>query len=323
MLIFLHGTDTYRLKNKVDEIIAEYKKKYSSGFNLYRIDMSEDDASDLYKHTNIVSMFPEKRLIILDQVFGDLRKEKDILEYFLKSKIAEDEEVVAVVKSESVEENKNKTPGRKNELKEFLLKNSRCQEFKPFGPAQLKRWMINYFKEEGINVGGNVVAKLIDFVGNDLWQMDMEIKKLVAYKPGGGISEKDIEILVKPKININIFNTIDNLARKNRADTLGLLKKHFYEGENALYLLSMFIYQFRNIIKIKDLLERNFSDREISKEMKVHPYVLQKAISQAGLFPLSELKKIYRMFFQVDLSIKTGRIKPETALDLLVMEITK
>jgi DNA polymerase III delta subunit len=36
---------------------------------------------------------------------------------------------------------------------------------------------------------------------------------------------------------------------------------------------------------------------------------------------MPELKKIYRKIFQIDSDIKTGKIEPETALDLLLAEI--
>ena len=49
---------------------------------------------------------------------------------------------------------------------------------------------------------------MIDFVGNDLWQMKQELLKLGALALNRGnnvIEEKDVENLVKPKINADIF----------------------------------------------------------------------------------------------------------------------
>lgn len=337
MLIFLHGADSYRLKIKIDEIIVEYQKKYSSGLNLAKIDMEESDISALREQSDVVSMFSEKKLVILSNVFGNTQKEETLLNYFIDKKLAKDKDIILIIKSVEADTRGTKRKVKKEEqsgLREFLLSNSKCQEFKLLSIPQLRRWIVQALKKEGIKIGEKALAKLIDFVGDDLWQIDKELEKLVSYKSypstslrtsksGRMINETDVEKLVKPKVNLDIFATIDNLARKNRGDTLGLLKKHLGEGENALYLLSMFVYQFRNIIKIKDFLERGFQEKEIASEIKMHPYVLQKSMAQAKIFSFQDLKKIYRMFFQADLSIKTGRIKPETALDLLVMEITK
>jgi DNA polymerase III delta subunit len=53
----------------------------------------------------------------------------------------------------------------------------------------------------------------------------------------------------------------------------------------------------------------------------LHPFVVKKSYQQANKFTLQELKKIYQKIFKADLDIKTGKITPETALDLLLTEI--
>ncbi|PIV65126.1 MAG: DNA polymerase III subunit delta, partial [Candidatus Nealsonbacteria bacterium CG01_land_8_20_14_3_00_12] len=50
-------------------------------------------------------------------------------------------------------------------------------------------------------------------------------------------------------------------------------------------------------------------------------YIIKKSYSLAQKFTIQELKKIYQKIFQVDLDIKTGRVEPEVALDLLIAEI--
>ena len=100
-----------------------------------------------------------------------------------------------------------------------------------------------------------------------------------------------------------------------------LLKAHLEKGDNPLYLFSMINYQFRNLLVVKDLIERNRPYYTISKTSNLHPFVVRKSYEQAGKFSFPELKKIYRKIFQVDLAIKTGKINPETGLDLLLSEI--
>jgi DNA polymerase-3 subunit delta len=49
--------------------------------------------------------------------------------------------------------------------------------------------------------------------------------------------------------------------------------------------------------------------------------LVKKSYRQAQRFTLWQLKKIYQKIFQVDLAIKTGKVEPETALDLFIAEI--
>ena len=93
------------------------------------------------------------------------------------------------------------------------------------------------------------------------------------------------------------------------------------KGDNPLYLLSMINYQFKNLLIVKDLMGKQRPYYFIQKITRLHPFVVKKSYQQAGKFTFSELKKIYWKIFQADLDIKTGKINPETALDLLITGI--
>jgi DNA polymerase-3 subunit delta len=83
----------------------------------------------------------------------------------------------------------------------------------------------------------------------------------------------------------------------------------------------MINYQFRNLLIIKDLLEKRIPYEVIVKKSALHPFVVKKSYEQCRGFSFTELKKIYQRIFQVDLDIKTGRIEPEMALDIFVAGI--
>ena len=83
----------------------------------------------------------------------------------------------------------------------------------------------------------------------------------------------------------------------------------------------MINFQFRNIIAVKDLIEKNKPYSVILQQTKLHPFVVKKSYWQAQKFSFPELKKIYQKIFQVDLAIKTGKIDSGLALDTLIAEI--
>jgi len=165
------------------------------------------------------------------------------------------------------------------------------------------------------------VEILINFAGNNLWQLSNEIKKLVFFKRNQKIEIKDVEFLVRPKIETDIFKTIDAIAVKNKKRALELIHKHLEKGDSPLYLFSMINFQFRNLLIIKDLIDQHKTHNTILSETKLHPFIIKKSYLQIKKFDLGELKKIYQKIFQVDLAIKTGKVEPETALDMLVTEV--
>ncbi len=327
MIIFLYGQDTYRSRQKLNEIIGQYKKIHKTGLNLKYYDFQKDSFENFRDQIQQTSMFKEKKLAILKNVFSN----QDFKEKFLKnSKNFLKLKTRAAVKGEKkdlssssdtilfYEENKI---SEKDKFFNFLKTKAKTQNFELLTGEKLKNWLRPEFFKLKTEINPEALNKLIEFAGNDLWSLTNEIKKLVSFKSGKKIEIKDIELLVKPKIETDIFKTIDALALKNKKIALEFIHKHLEKGDSPLYLLSMINFQFRNLLIVKDLTEKNLSPFAISRIAGLHPYVVKKTYFQAQKFTFEELKKIYQKIFEVDLAIKTGKLEPETALDLLIAEI--
>ena len=318
MIIFLYGPDTYRLRQKLNEIVEHYKKIHQSGLNFKIFDLEEESFQDFQNEIKSVSMFAEKKLIVLRGALSN----KDFKENFLKNS-----KKFIVSKNVILFYEEGEVP--KDEFVSFLKKRGESQEFQLLDKIRLKNWVKKELENYKAKIENRALDKLIDFVGNNLWQMSNEIRKLVSYKleshaRGAGTCEilsRDIEILVKPKIEPEIFKTIDAIASKNKKQAVGLIHKHLEKGDSPLYLLTMINFQFRNLLIIKDLIKKGRPFYTFQKLTGLHPYIVKKSYPQAQKFTIEELKKIYQKIFQADLDIKTGRVGPETALDLLIAEI--
>jgi len=326
MIIFLYGEDSYRAREKLKEIIAEYKKIHKSGLNLKYLDFSKKESEEA-SFANFkdgirqISMFKEKKLAVITNPFLNI----SFKEMFLKEvkDFIKSDDLILLCQEDKVNGN--------DSLFKFLKKNVKCQEFNSLGGQKLKNWVKKEFEKYKAKIETPVLEKLIDYVGNDLWRLSNEIKKLVSYKgkpafakASAGqreIKTQDIELLVRSKIETDIFKTIDAIAQKNKKQALKLLHKHLEKGDSPLYLLSMINYQFRNLLIVKDLIQKQKPYNVILKKSGLHPFVFRKNYSQSQQFSFSELKKTYQKIFQVDLDIKTGRVEPEVGLDLLIAEI--
>ncbi len=331
MIIFLYGEDTYRSREKLHEIIASYQKIHKSGLNLKYFLGTEISFDALKDELRQTSMFKEKKLIILVDIFSN----SEFKERFLESGKSPnkfwlgDENIILFYEQNSVP--------KEDPLLLFLKKYSQSQEFQPLGGQKLESWVKKEFENYGAKIEERVLDKLIDFVGNDLWQMANEIKKLVSYraprqrgeggkenevlfdhKKGVRIELEDVELLVRPKIETDIFETIDAIASKDKKRALKFIKAHLERGDSPLYLFSMIVFQFRNLLMVKDLIERNLPSYFLTG---LHPFVIKKSILLSNKFRFLELKKIYQKIFQIDIDIKTGKIEPEIALDLLITEL--
>lgn len=149
--------------------------------------------------------------------------------------------------------------------------------------------------------------------------MSNEINKLCTYKFKGNITKEDINLLVIEKINENIFNLVDAIGNKNKKLALKLIDDQLEINNSANYLLTMIIRQFRILLQIKDLSLKN----ENFSQLKLHPFVIQKASSQANKYSFDQLKNIYRQLLEIDIQLKTSQINPKILFDLFIQRLPK
>ena len=308
MIIFLYGQDDYRSKLKLKEIIEEYKKLYKSKASFESFNAENLDFNDFKDIVSQGSIFSEKKLIIINNIFSN----KIFQEMFLKEskRFLETKDTILFYEE---------GPVKKGKLFNFFEKNAKSQEFKLLEGKVLLNWAEREFKKHGVSIEEFALRKIIDLIGNNLWLLSNEIKKISSYKKEGIVCEEDINLFIKPKIEVGIFQVIDAIASKDKKRALSLAHKYLEGGEPALMLFSMIRFQFKNILAAKDLGDNNI-DR-LRKEANISFFPAKKAIMLSKEFSLEELKKIYWKLFQIDFDIKTGKVDPIAALDLLIAEV--
>lgn len=318
MIIFLYGKDTYRLQQKLKEIEAQYKEVHKSGLNLEKIDARQIEFEEFADKLFQYSMFIKKKLFFLENLFSSKKFKEKFLEKI--KEITKSQDLIVVFE-------KKELP-KKDKLFLNLKKHGKSQEFESLKGKVLENWVRNEFQKEKIKVSEQAINLLLEFIGNDLWQLSNEIKKLVCLKKPLKTSDlieevksEDVEILVKPKLEANIFKIIDALSQKNKKKALKLIQESLFKENKPLAILNMINFQFRGLLIAKALMAEGKTLNDFLKLNIFKPYPTRKCWYASTGFNLNQLKRIYQKIFEADLSIKTGKIQPEEGLKMLVAEI--
>ncbi len=305
MIILLYGKDTYRKKEKLDKIIEQYKKKFPSGLNIKFVsdNKSFSDVTDKQ-----ISMFGEKKLVVINDSFNksllkesisknidSLKKSDDIIVLFEES----------ITKSDSL-------------LKKVIKSDCLVQEFNLLPRSGVLTFLKKEVKNKQGEISDEAMQTLIDYTGNDLWRLKNEIDKLFSYS--SKITEDDVKKLVKPEIETNIFKTIDALAERDKKKATGLIYEHIVNGDHALYIISMIVYQFRNLLIVRSMIDEGVPSEKFSQLSGIHPFVARKTGFQASKFSGERLKQIYNRLFEIDTKVKTGQLDPVMAIHLIIFE---
>lgn len=317
MILFIYGQDTYRAIAKLNLIKAKYLDTNLGDTNLNTIDFSHQDLDFNQISQQVLAMpfLAPKRLVIFKNLLRDGSKKLTEFSEKLLSKIPETTILLFF---------EDGLPDRRSSLFKKLNQPKQAEEFKLLEANQLRSWIKNKTTEYGASIESQAIEKLILYVGNNLWRLDNEIKKLATYNLQ--LTTNDIELLVKPSVKSNIFDLVDSLAQKNISQAHQELQKLLQAGENELYILTMIVNQFRNLLIVKDLSENsNFqipaSKFQVTRLSGLHPFVAEKSLRQCRNFTLQELKAIYQILLEYDIKIKSGQIEPKLALDLLIVDL--
>jgi DNA polymerase-3 subunit delta len=178
--------------------------------------------------------------------------------------------------------------------------------------------------EEGGEISPRAANLLAKIVGSNLWTMSGEVSKLVLYASGRKIEEEDVKTLVGYTQQFSVFALVDAILEFRAEAAEQLLQQQLQMGAAPVYLLTMLARQVRMIILAKELAGKRLKTAEMQSKLgATAEFVVRKTIEQAGRYSLSRIKEIYRRVLETDLSIKTGKLDDELAINILVAELSR
>ena len=347
MVIFLYGSDGYRIKENVDSVIDAYHKKHKNGVNFYRFDLdpvrgksrqggtadhafqagrTSNGSDDFDSAVKSVSFFDEIKLIVIKNIFSDKSRSQNI--QFLIKYLGLDADKKTVLLFADNKSKKDLQKENKDLFNVLNNKNNLVKETEPLSGVKLSNWVRSKFKENGHDITPAVAGLLIDMVGNDSWTLASEIEKLCNYKTYSEhsdkfvdsdyahITEKDVSLLVGHKEESSVFDLIDAVGNRDRAKAFEMTYRLINSGHDSHYLLSMFVYHFENLLSVSDFLEKNGSSSAqlVAAKCGLHPFVARKTMGQAGKFQKIDLLNKFSRLADLDIASKNGQVNLEDAL---------
>lgn len=278
--------------------------------NLFLVDLSEPDGVDIFEGAvNNSSFFNEHRLIVCKNSFTKKANAELLLKYITEYGLDKSADTTLIAAENATAK---EMAAKSKELFKILSdKKHLVKEVEPLQGGELLEWIKEEFKSRGCSIGTDAARNLVSIAGSDGWSLVNEIGKLTAYKTGEATTA-DIANLVAAKTDLSIFDLIDALGNKNRRRALELLYKELGTGREPYYILTMIIYQFRNILTVKDLQKRGLPESEIIRKSKLNPFVIKKIINNP--FETTEAINLYNRLLNLDIGFKMGQLDLENSL---------
>ena len=320
MLYLIHGQDTFRSLEFFKGLIEKTKKSSPQGLDFQEVDLTKQNFLDFESLFQTDSLFDEVKLFVLRELFQAPSKELEkFQEFFSKASFESPKKTLVVFEKKDLK--KAGLSVQQKKLLKILCQKAQLKKFDLLKPQELQLWIKGQFQKARMEAEPGVVNFLAEAIGPDLWRLKTEIDRLTALKGGNVLALEEVESLVRGEIEPDIFEMIDALGQKNKKRALQTLDQQLQKGKPPSYLVSMFAYQFRNMLLVKELLTQGLGFSEIQRTSGLHPYPLKKAIAQARFFSFSQLREIFQKIVDLDTKLKYSKVPSQIWLERFIFQL--
>ena len=259
MFYLLHGQDTYRSREKLNELVSHFKTKVSD-LGFFRIEGENFSEAEFKELLRGKTLFEKKYVVVCDEVLEN----KEALNFILGSldDLAKTDNMFLFLEEEVDEK----------VLEEFKKQAYKIQEYKPLDGVKLKAW----FAAQKIPL--NIASEIIKKCGSDLWRASKEIEKYAL----GGLTAKQETVA-----EYNPFAVCDAFAEKNKAKAWTIYQQALRQGIPDEEVFFKILWQIKNLLLVKKLINAGVAN--VAKETGLHDFVAGKAIKAAQKFSEDEL----------------------------------
>ncbi len=327
MIIFIYGEDTYRSRQKLNELKDKFVTEIdASSQSLVVLSGASTTLKEIGEKISTGSLFVKKRMIVIEDIF-DNKSEKllaDLTLYLKKRDESSktDEDNIIIFRNGILNSKDKKLKKDAQKLFTYLLSQKYVQEFKTLTGLQLN----NFIKEETQKLERQIepaaVSSLITRTNSDLWRISSELHKLaMAIPKDAKITDDEVKKQVVGTYDENIFSLTDAISTRNKKLALTILEEQYLAGLSEDYILSMLLRQFKIMLQIKSAVAAGLSPLQISSELKLHSYVVKKTLSQISGFTLEALKEKLNHLISLDFANKTSSQDIKAELSLFIAKL--
>lgn len=330
MLHVLFGEDDFSLRQALEEIKKSIGDATALMTNTTVLEGKAVTPEQLRAACEAVPFLAEKRLVIVDGLLERFEPKRKNGKKKTSRQTAKVEEHPAMV--EAV---KNLPPftelvlmggklSNSNPLLRELMAVTKVKAFPLVKGGQLNQWIERRVTSQAKDkkVSPKAVALMVRLVGSDLWTMANEVDKLILFTGERGIEEEDVRAVVSNAQEAGIFNMVDAIIEQRVGAAQELLQQLFRQGMAPVQILVMISRQVRIIYQVKEMRAAGKARGEIQSKLGLpSDFVIHKAWEQADRYSPARIRDVYHQLLETDISIKTGKVEGELALDVLIAEL--
>ena len=323
-LVILHGEDELAISRRLSAILAGLGGSAQTDVDSLRLDGRTVSMSDLETAISTLPFFSSRRAVILlhplTRLASSNNKEKFLA---LLGKIPPPILLILI-------EYKSLTDERARKKRQFhwleawatqageRVELIHCPLPRPVEmPARIQAMV----KDQQGKITPEAARQLAVLIGENPRLVDHELQKLLAYvNYSRPIQIEDVQQLTEDQAQGDVFTMVDAMGNRASKQAVNMLHR-LLEQQDAISIFGMVVRQFRLLLLTREIIDGRGQIKDVVRLLRLHPFVAEKVYAQAHRFSLDTLEDIYHRVLEMDVSIKTGEIDADLALDTFIASI--
>lgn len=189
-------------------------------------------------------------------------------------------------------------------------------------PDACASFAVDEAKKAGAKISRAAAGELVELVGCDYFALRNEIGKLAIYADGGEITPKHIKECVSRSLEVDVFK-LHNLLVQKKATKAAELLQDIMTDSRPEALIGLIAYNFREMYKIKVMLDLSYSISKITALLKSRDFIVRRRVGECKRFSQAELKKSLMRLGNLDYAIKSGGKDASLSMHATLVKIYK
>ena len=314
-IIFLYGTNFGLVELMYKKTLEILKIDTNDPFKVSKIDGDElkNNPSILDENINTLSVFSEKRLILLDLMHISI--DKNLETFILEAVQTENDNYLLLIRASNLKIN--------SFVKHFQNINNAiivpCYEEKT---DTIYSKISDLFSKHKINFKKDFIKSLIlKFSSNSLTN-EMEVEKLDIFLTNNkNITEEKILTLLSKNDEINLNKIIESCSNGNPSDALANFQNIYENQSTSITLIRMFVNHFKLIEKILLLLKNNNNLINVIESIKPPIFFKKKEfiVFQCKIWNLKLVNIMLSRLIELELKCKLNNTTEKTLLSQFIL----
>lgn len=318
MYIF-HGEETFLLHHYLGQLKKLLVDDLTESFNYHKLNSETFSVQAFCDAVENLPMMAEYTFVHVDDI--DLFRMPESDREKFASVIADIPDYCTVVITyETVSWNPDK---RMAKFWKAISENASIVEFTKQEQRDLVAWIGRHFAAAGKQISTQLAVYLIEITGGTMTALAGEIKKICAYSEADNIVKADIDAVVEPVLDAQVFRMTDMLSRGDYAQALETLQKLVKMQEDPLAILGVIAKHMRNISYARTLMDNGKNKFDLMKACGIKEYPAQKAFDAARRFSAAFCAKATELLMETDYAMKSSLDDKQRLLELVILRLAQ